>query len=422
MHETVRQRLQAAVAQIPAVDIHSHIDFRRPAATDVGDVVFYHYIVSELMTAGMPRALLSSENAPRDRLRAAVPYLSRIANTSTHWALRRIVRDLYEIEGPLDESAWMRLCDRVEADARQPGRAAYVLKEKARVRRTFLTFRWDAAWEGVDTALFCPTVRVEALVSQPWDDDLVQLLEDRAQQSIRTAADVERAMQQLVSSWQEQGVVALAASFERERLWDWSAPSPSRVDAALRALRRSEALSNVEADALNVFAWRSLLAACDARRIPVQIMVGIRRLPGGLRLPVTKPDSLAALAVLFADFPNLRFDVALANPVQSHELASYAKMHPNVSVAGYWWYALNPSVIRRMLRERIELLPANKIQGFFSDAYCVEWSYGKVQLVRRQIAHVLADMVEEGYLEEEQAVDLAADLLDRNPGRLYLGE
>jgi len=156
--------------------------------------------------------------------------------------------------------------------------------------------------------------------------------------------------------------------------------------------------------------------------MPVQVMIGIRRLPGGLRVPVTRPDILFSLAVLFADFPRLRFDVILANPVQSHELASYAKMHPNVFVAGYWWYTLNPVVIRRMLRERLEMLPANKIQGFFSDAYCVEWSYAKVQLVRRQIAHVLAEMVEEGYLEEEQAIDVATNLLDRNPGRLYLGE
>jgi glucuronate isomerase len=68
------------------------------------------------------------------------------------------------------------------------------------------------------------------------------------------------------------------------------------------------------------------------------------------------------------------------------------------------------------------MLPGNKINGFFSDAYCVEWSYAKVRLVRRQIAHVLGDMVEEGYLEEEQAITLAADLLDRNPGCLYLRE
>jgi glucuronate isomerase len=422
MSNILRQRLQAAVDQVPTVDIHSHIDFQCPAASDINDIVFYHYIVSELAAAGMSPAHLSPKMPPRDRLRAALPYLPRIANTSTYWALQIILRDLYHVDGPLTGQTWMALCDRVEAEATDPRRVATVLERHACIRRTFLTFQWDATWEELDTRFFAPTVRMEPLVSRPWDDVLLQALEHRTQHIVHSAADITTAIQRLASSWRDQGVVAVAASFEQEQPREWAAIPPSRVDAALRALHRGEGLSDEEADDLNVFTLRSLLAACDALRIPMQIMLGIRGLSGGLRLPVTRPDVLAALASLFADFPNMRFDVALANPAQAHELASYAKMHPNVWVAGYWWYALYPSVIRRMLRERIEMLPGNKINGFFSDAYCVEWSYAKVRLVRRQIAHVLGDMVEEGYLEEEQAITLAADLLDRNPGCLYLRE
>ncbi|MCD6291571.1 MAG: hypothetical protein J7M34_13815 [Anaerolineae bacterium] len=420
MQGDVRQRLQAIVERIPAVDVHSHINYRRPAASDVDDIVFYHYIVSELITAGMPAAQLSQGSTPCERLQAAVPYMPRIANTSTYWTLQNMIHDLYGIDGPLDEAAWMSLCERVEAGSHQPDRAAYILKERSHIQRTFLTMRWDETWEGLNTDLFSPTVRVEALASHPWTEELLCTLEQRVRRVIRDASDVEQAMNQLVETWKAEGMVALAVAFQRERAWDWAALSRSRADAALRALRRGESLSSREADDLNVFAWRSLLGACSEQHIPVQVMLGIRRLSGGTHMPVTRPNILASLSTLFADFPKLRFDIILANPVQSHELAAYAKMHPNVSVAGYWWYALSPSVIRRMLRERIEMLPGVKIQGFFSDAYCVEWSYAKLLLVRRQITHVLADMVEEGYLEEEQAASLAEDLLDRNPRRLYL--
>ncbi len=423
MSDPLRQRLQVVVEQIPAVDIHSHIDFRRPAASDINDILFYHHIVNELVAAGMPSAHLSARLSPRDRLRAALPYLPCIANTSTYWALQTIVRDLYHLDGfPTEQAWWMELCDRIEAGAADPQRAATVLERCAHIRRTFLTFQWDATWEGLDVHLFAPTVRIDPLINRAWNDTLLQALEHRTQYVVHSAADIKEAIQRLVSSWQDQGVVAVAVSFEHERPREWSAIPPSRVDAALRALHRAEGLSDEEANDLNVFTLRNLLAACDALHIPMQIMLGIHNLPHGLRLPMTWPDALAALIPLFADFPNMRFDVALANPVQAHELASYAKMHANVWVAGYWWYALYPSVIRRMLRERIEMLPGNKINGFFSDAYCVEWSYAKARLVRRQISHVLADMVEEGYLEEEQAIALAAELLDHNPSRLYLEE
>jgi hypothetical protein len=44
--------------------------------------------------------------------------------------------------------------------------------------------------------------------------------------------------------------------------------------------------------------------------------------------------------------------------------------------------------------ERLDMVPANKQVGFFSDAYCVEWSYAKATLVRKILTRVLADRVE----------------------------
>jgi polyhydroxyalkanoate synthesis regulator phasin len=65
------------------------------------------------------------------------------------------------------------------------------------------------------------------------------------------------------------------------------------------------------------------------------------------------------------------------------------------------------------------MLPRNKTNGFFSDAYVVEWSYAKACLVRLQLTRVLTEMVEEGYFTEEVAKSLAVDLLTRNPEQLY---
>ena len=51
------------------------------------------------------------------------------------------------------------------------------------------------------------------------------------------------------------------------------------------------------------------------------------------------------------------------------------------------------------MRERLEMLPANKQVGFFSDAYCVEWTYAKAMLVRKQLARVLAENIEHGQIQ-----------------------
>ena len=52
------------------------------------------------------------------------------------------------------------------------------------------------------------------------------------------------------------------------------------------------------------------------------------------------------------------------------------------------------------MRERLEMVPANKQVGFFSDAYCVEWSYAKAVIVRKILASVLAERIELGQFDQ----------------------
>ena len=76
-------------------------------------------------------------------------------------------------------------------------------------------------------------------------------------------------------------------------------------------------------------------------------------------------------------------------------------------------------MIEQFLLERLQMLPRNKINGFFSDAYVAEWTYAKASIVRLQLAIVLTKMVEDGYYTEDLARDLAVNLFTRNPERLY---
>ena len=49
---------------------------------------------------------------------------------------------------------------------------------------------------------------------------------------------------------------------------------------------------------------------------------------------------------------------------------------------------------------------ATKIVGFFSDAYCVEWTYAKAVLVRKQLARVLAEKVSQGQYDRDEALSI----------------
>jgi hypothetical protein len=67
---------------------------------------------------------------------------------------------------------------------------------------------------------------------------------------------------------------------------------------------------------------------------------------------------------------------------------------------------------------RLDMLPANKQIGFLSDAYCVEWTYAKAVIVRKQLAHVLATNVEQGRSTLDEALAIARAILFDSPQTL----
>jgi hypothetical protein len=99
-------------------------------------------------------------------------------------------------------------------------------------------------------------------------------------------------------------------------------------------------------------------------------------------------------------------------------LCTLARELPNLSLAGYWWHNFFPEIIRQVIGERLEMLPVNKQVGFFSDAYCVEWTYAKAMLVRRQLAGALTSRIDQGQYSLSEALSIAEAILYQSPQQL----
>jgi len=148
-----------------------------------------------------------------------------------------------------------------------------------------------------------------------------------------------------------------------------------------------------------------------------QFSLGAEPLPfeTGSRLSQT---TLAQLADMIARHPRLRFQCLLASRHANQTLCTLARELPNFSLAGYWWHNFFPSAISQLIDESLDMIPANKQIGFFSDAYCVEWSYGKLQIVRKLLAAALAARIERGQYSLDDALSIARTLLYETPQSL----
>ena len=110
--------------------------------------------------------------------------------------------------------------------------------------------------------------------------------------------------------------------------------------------------------------------------------------------------------------------VQVALPQMRETECTLARELPNFSLAGYWWHNFFPDVIRQVMAERLDMLPANKQIGFFSDAYCVEWTYAKAIIARKQLARVLIEKIDQGQFTRDEALATARAILFEAPKSL----
>src|SRR5262249_33320398 len=108
--------LQEALAEIPILDVHTHLVGGKLGARGLHDVLLYHMVISDLYAAGCPNGSRltqypdwPTQKEAHGRIEEAVPFLDRIRNTSSSWGVRLILRDLYDWNEPITPDNWRRL-------------------------------------------------------------------------------------------------------------------------------------------------------------------------------------------------------------------------------------------------------------------------------------------------------------------------
>lgn len=416
--ELASQLLESVVKPSPVVDVHTHIRPTDPCAGDLGEIVFYHYLVTELETAGVSRAKLDAAKTPEEKIALFASSQRLVSNTVTFWCLRQVLKTLNIDPGA--ELTLDLLTDAARRVKQSPSNGAWprkLLIEQNNIRKTFLTLNITEPLPTFDASLFAGTLRLDDLLTDISPSSLDRLAEVSG---IATGdlSSFERAITERTAAFAKAGGCAVTAGMPTDEEFN-SADRPTAEKLFAKA-RKGESLELAERIALHSYTLDFCVGLARDLRLPVQLLLGVRRpLPGNAAIPVLRRDLSVRFAGLFNNFPGVSFDLLLSSVAHSQELIAVAKNYPNVSLAGHWWYAFSPPYIRSMLVERLLALPAVKLHAFFSDAYNVEWSTGKLSLLRRELAWVLAELIVSGYLTESQAPEIARLLLFENPARFY---
>jgi glucuronate isomerase len=197
-------------------------------------------------------------------------------------------------------------------------------------------------------------------------------------------------------------------------------PDAQAVDAALLRASRGNSLSSGEIDELvSAVSW-SVLGWHDDHRKAFQIAVGAEYfICDGKSIPRFQETWTSEMARTFHHFGQVRFDLMMASDVLAQEVVVLLRQFPNVYSSGYWWHTFFPQFIEKIAGLRLQMAPATKSCAFLCDAYYAEWTYGKLQVVRRSLARALARLVDSGMYEEHELPPLLHQVLHDSPRDLY---
>jgi len=139
----IHSDLLTDMKDVPVVDVHSHLNPEKPQAENVGDILFYHFVLREIHAAGGNMALLASPASLEEKMKHYLDFLPLIENTTTVWCLRKILKDIYQIDAS-DEGYWRILKEKIEKGSRNPSWPEDVFSRKLNLERFFACGdEWD---------------------------------------------------------------------------------------------------------------------------------------------------------------------------------------------------------------------------------------------------------------------------------------
>lgn len=429
---------ESALATVPILDIHTHLVGGRLGARGLQNVLLYHMVVSDLYSAGCPSGARLTQfpgwpdqAEAHARIEEAMPFLPQIQNTSSWWGVRLILRDLYQWREPITRDNWRRL-DAMIRERADDRAWHHSILDRLNIQRTATEIARRC--DGEDDERLQYALEWGFFTRCQWGefDTALNELErcwgrtpespspigsggrPKTDRTIRTLADVHAAVKHYVDAIPYADVLSTATHLSTDI--DYRVVSDTEMESALA--RRSQA-GERERDTYASYVNELFLTELEkhGNEIVFQFSFGAEPLPfeTGSRL---NQRTISQLAEMIARHPKLRFQCFLSSRHANQSLCTLARELPNFSLAGYWWHNFFPDTIRQVIAERLDMLPANKQVGFFSDAYCVEWVYAKAILVRKQLARVLADKVAQGQYADTEALEIARRILFETPQTL----
>jgi len=406
--------LQRFIEETPLIDTHEHLRKEREWVEDGPDILqdlFGNYVPADLVTAGAPpEAIKNLMDASNGDLSA------RFAGIANAWdavqltgygeAVRILAHEVYEMTDfstPELEKAQKKLLA-----WRQPGGRFDLLRNRAGLDHVQTDdFCWPCLPDAADRNFFLHDLSWAGFCNGQIDADAL---------NAETGIDVDdlnslrQAMRGLFERYGESAV-AVKAQHAYNRTLSWRERTDSDAEKILLKTLAGTDLTTDEQLLLGDWCWARGVELAIEYNLPFKIHTGYYA--GNDRMPVDRIRS-GQLCPLLARYLDCRFVLMHIAYPYSGEVIALAKHYRNVWVDLCWAWSIDPFSSADFVRRFIHTAPANKLFAFGGDTGWPTSSTAYAIQARRWLHRALQAEVNEGLLNEAQALGLAERLMLKN--------
>ncbi len=437
----VFDRLLEGIATLPVIDCHEHAFAekfgpdgyaRLPAPAEPIAALTNGYVLSDFYSAGAGYAtcdLLQDANAPTERKWPVfAAFWPKLEHTAYGRVTKLVLRDHYG-EPELTLAALHRVGEQL--GPRAPTYHAEVF-DRAHIRlaltdvlgwRPELMTRYLAgAWNLPPHMRLMFPLRLFHVIgsdeANAHDLDGVQKIGGWADRHITSLDEFLEAVFIVLGKGKARGAVGLKDQSAYNRSLSYDLVPRADAERLFNRLLSDprNALGWPEAKPLDDFLFHQYMRFARDLEMPVQLHTGHM---AGAWNRVDKADA-GLLTQVLELHQGVRFDLFHGNWPEMGPLLFLGKNYPNVALDLCWLQIIDPLYAEELLRRAVVTIPHSKIHGFGGDYVdAPEYSAAHLTIARAVIAAALADLVERGWLDEAQAVGIAADWLFNNPNEFF---
>lgn len=398
----------------PLMDTHEHLRKEQEYLEHGPDILqdlFGHYPAHDLITAGAaPQAVdmlldahMSDLEVRWSGVRQAWEYCQF---TGYGEAVRLLAKHAYGIDELNADS--IAAANARAAELRRPGERLRILKEVGNIDHVQIDdFVWACLPDssGLDFFLY-DLSWVNFCNGEPNLDML------HTETGVRVSS-LETLREGMAALFEAYGPCAIAVKAQHayNRTLLWQERSDADAARALHKIVHGDEVTEEDRLCLGDWCWARGVELAIKHDLPFKIHTGYYA--GNANMPVEriKPGHLCGL---LKRYPHARFILMhIAYPYQE-ELIAVAKHYPNVYIDLCWAWSINPYSAADFVRRLIHAVPINKLFAFGGDTSWPNASVTYANQARAWLERALQGEIGDGYMNEAQAIAIAARLMRGN--------